>query len=98
MTWHSPTLLIIIALGTARATRLVTSDTITEAPRRRLTLWTDDGPLRPGLFYFITCPWCVSIWLAAALVTLAYFWPLPVAFACAILTASLVAGLVGDRS
>lgn len=48
-------------LAVMRVTRLVNRDTITE-PLRIYAL-----KRKPGVAYFLTCPWCVSVWVAAAL-------------------------------
>lgn len=66
---------VLLALGaTARLTRLVTSDVITERLRLRVV---NAGRHRVGLsdkiLHFITCPWCVSMWIAAP-VAVAFLW------------------------
>lgn len=59
----------LAALGVGRATRLVTTDTISERPRR----WLLNREPRPGrmtkspLGYVadgLLCNWCMSFWLA----------------------------------
>ncbi len=49
---------VVAALAVARLARLVTVDEIT-APLRREVAKRGDT-----LAYFITCPWCVSVWIA----------------------------------
>ena len=91
------------ALATARLTRLVTADRITEAPRRWIGGFhsvPDYGDAevtianRHRLYLFITCPWCVSIWIAAAVVALSVLIPHVWIYAAAMLSASEVAGLL----
>jgi hypothetical protein len=55
--------LLLAALATARITRLVTTDRITEAPRNRLLLRLKDDGLAS---YLITCDWCASVYIGAA--------------------------------
>ncbi len=84
---HSATLLVLDALACFRLTRLMVADTIT-APLR------DRAPAR--LREFITCPWCVSVWLAGAIVALQALASGPWLYASAILAFSAVAGLLAE--
>ncbi|MCL7377471.1 DUF1360 domain-containing protein [Streptomyces sp. 35G-GA-8] len=56
--------LVLAALATARLTRLITADRITEAPRnwiiRRL-------PRESLLSYLLVCAWCSSIYVGAGM-------------------------------
>lgn len=61
----TPLAFVIVCLATARLTRLVTDDTITEP----LRVWASDKPLLYGL---ITCPYCIGFWIS--LVTVAVWW------------------------
>lgn len=106
---HPALTLAVFALAVARATRLITSDRITEAPRRWLSirLWApkiyrsdvtyrwpfasgtaeeirdgqrvvaaerlDAGGDPPLSVYLLSCPWCASLWLAAAAAPLWYW-------------------------
>jgi hypothetical protein len=71
-----PLLLLIYALAVARVTGLITADAITEDLRDSLTGWLDDRPRTLGAYIttLITCPWCVSIWLAFIASPLVWFW------------------------
>lgn len=74
----------IRAAATARLTRLVVDDEITREMREAVEgLW-------PGskAAYFVTCPYCVSVWAGA----LAAVLPLPVASALA-----FSSGTIGAR-
>jgi hypothetical protein len=51
----------VFALGCARATRLARVDRIFQRPRRALIIRYGEGS---AMAYFLTCPWCISIWLA----------------------------------
>lgn len=76
-------LLVLNGLGTYRVTRLFTTDKLLERPRVRVALALADadheGTLvarrgarlaypRWALAYLLTCPWCMSGWVSAALV------------------------------
>lgn len=91
LTWTSePTLLVIYALALYRLTRLVTEDYVTERPRT----WLAERGLTWSVF--ITCPWCVSVWLAGGWLILAAV-AAPVALVLgAILALSAVAGLLSS--
>jgi hypothetical protein len=80
-----PITLLIAALATARLTRLVTTDRITEAPRtwalRRL-------PSEGLLAYLLVCDWCVSVYTGAAVASAGawagswpWAWAVPLALA-----------------
>lgn len=54
--------LFLAALATARLTRLITTDRITEAPRNALLRRLDPEGL-PA--YLVMCNWCVSVYTGA---------------------------------
>lgn len=55
---------LVAALATARLTRLITTDEILRAPRRRLLARLD----HQGLWaYLVVCPWCISIYTGTAI-------------------------------
>jgi hypothetical protein len=106
---HSATLLALDALACFRLTRLVVADTITAPIRARLigsrpAVTMDIGAqrmmvaARPRLAEFLTCPWCVSPYLAVAVVACqalaAAVWIYP----AAVLAFSAVAGLISEHS
>lgn len=89
-----PALLVVYALAVYRLTRLVTADELTANLRERVLVRAQG---RPMLAYLVTCPWCISIWIAAAWVLLATLAP-PVAwFAGAVLAFSAIAGLLAGK-
>jgi hypothetical protein len=106
---HSATLLLLDALAVARLTRLVVSDTIT-APLRQRLFGSRPGvtsdlaghrvqvAARPRLAQFITCPWCVSPYLAIGVVMLQALAPTACLYVTAVLAFSLLAGLLAERS
>lgn len=53
--------LLLLALTTARLTRLVTDDRVTERLRVALARRRPEGMLA----YFLYCPWCVSMYAGA---------------------------------
>jgi len=55
--------LLIAALATARITRLITQDRITEAPRHWILRRLPDESL---LAYLMVCDWCASVYVGAA--------------------------------
>lgn len=86
---------VIGALVTARLTRLVVADKLTEPLRNRLLLRLDEDGL---LAYLVTCSWCASFYTGGAVAAggaLASLWPwgwvLPLA-----LSFSYVAGLLAS--
>jgi uncharacterized protein DUF1360 len=104
---------VVFALAVARVTRLVTGDKLTEGPRGRLVdrawrRWRPAVPVEdraradePKPAYLLTCPWCASIYVAAAAAPLCWFWgATPWLFIPALLLAfSQVTGLlamIGD--
>ena len=82
----------LLAFGlTARITRLITDDYILGWLRAAVIgRW---GPLsKPA--YLIGCPWCMSIWVAGAVVPIAYYYGHTAAYTIAGLIA-LLSWLVG---
>lgn len=55
-------LMVVMALATARVTRLVTRDRILDAPRRVVLRALPDDSL---LAYLMVCDWCVSVYTGA---------------------------------
>lgn len=63
--------LLLTALATARLTRLITRDRITQAPREWALSRLPDGHL---LAYLLMCDWCVSVYMGAATATAWWAW------------------------
>jgi Protein of unknown function (DUF1360) len=60
----SPVDALLDVLATYRVTRLVVDDELT-APVREY-IWKNHPPEETRLGYFVTCPFCVSIWAGGA--------------------------------
>lgn len=56
-----PLVFVLATLATARGTRLITTDDICTPLRSIGPAWLRDA---------LVCPWCVSMWVAAAVVVL----------------------------
>ena len=110
---HSWSFFIVLALATFRVSRLIALDSITEPVREWLRVkgsleqvrHTPQGEERRillvglwgWLFRLVTCVWCVSIWVAAAIVVMMRFaggWFEYIAFALAL---SSIAGITSER-
>lgn len=78
-----------------RATKILTKDEIA-LPYR--TWIVKKFGKDSGIAYWAHCPWCTSIWVAGAFVSLAVFWPTRglIAF-FGVLAASQLAGMMLDR-
>ena len=66
---------VLATLATARITRLITTDKISEPARRAAINLLGAKSM---LVYLLHCPWCMSIWVAPALAA-AIWWPLDLA-------------------
>lgn len=85
-----PLALLVAALAVYRLTRLVVADELTAPLRDRVV-----G--RGGrLAYLVTCPWCISVWIAAGWVLLLVLLPLVALVAGTVLALSAVAGLLSS--
>lgn len=81
--------LLVAALATARITRLVTTDRITQAPRRWvLSKLEDDGLMA----YLVVCDWCASVYVGAGVAVLLWAGPDWVVWPMAALAFSYVTG------
>ncbi|MCZ7478912.1 DUF1360 domain-containing protein [Micromonospora sp. WMMC273] len=75
--------LLVYALAVARLTGLATTDKITQPLRAALVSRVNPhNRLHRGLVYVVGgvnddadgCPWCASIWIAAAVAPIAWLW------------------------
>ncbi|NLU74453.1 DUF1360 domain-containing protein [Streptomyces sp. HNM0575] len=90
------TVVFLLALGTTcRITRFVTKDSLAAGFRTWMAARFGDDS-RPA--YLVTCSWCTSIWVAAAVVPAAYLAGGTPAFqvVALILTVSYLAGLASN--
>lgn len=99
-TTETLTSLLTYSLATYRATRLVIEDNITEDLRNKAFAELDKLPnkLARKLEYFLTCPWCVSIWAAGFLLTLRLFAPTLADLLALLLATSATTGLIYEHS
>lgn len=86
--------LLVAALATARITRLVTTDRITEAPREWALRRLDLNGL---LSYLITCAWCVSVYAGAGVVAVIAWGPSWSVWILTALAFSYVAGYLASK-
>ncbi len=88
----------LLALGaTARITRFINADVLA-GPIRALALRIARGDDDHWLPYLARCPWCASIWIAAATFTLTWYYAHTPAWwiTTAALSASYLVGLLAD--
>lgn len=86
---------IILALATFRITRFVVIDELF-APVRDW-IWKAKSPSDSYIGYFLTCPWCVSLWVSLPLVFLYALNPsLTILIGC-IFALSAISGLIAAR-
>ena len=85
----TPLLALVVALAVYRGTVLITKDYITDRCRTLLRSLGQHGA------YLSECPWCASMWVAAALVPLTIYvsWGYVVDM---VLASSAVAGIILD--
>jgi len=87
---------VLLAIATARLTRLIIADEITEPLRERV--WRRFGnPGESKISYLFTCPWCMSIYAATCLMTLYSISTTTGTFVSAILAFSYVTGILSNR-
>jgi hypothetical protein len=86
----NPTFILLDAGATYRLVRLACKDRITEPLRQALKSRSMVA------FDWLTCPWCVSVWIAAGVVALTYTQARWWLYAALGLTLSAVAGIVSE--
>jgi hypothetical protein len=90
--------LAIYTLAAARLTGLITADDITRTAQTAVLNWLPNTSLGRAAGTLVTCQWCASIWVAAVVAPVAWWWAdrpwfaIP-AFA---LAASQVTGMLSD--
>lgn len=97
---------VLMALATARVTRLITSDVLFESVRKWLItrlvadrIVSRRDKIRYELAYLITCDWCASVYVGAGMAGAWYAWGETMAFTavCAALAASYATGYLNTR-
>lgn len=89
---RDPVSLAVGALAVHRLTRLAVEDEVTRPLRERIEEAAPEGRLA----YFVTCPWCVSIWVGAGWAALSAAAPAVTAPLGAVLAWSSVTGLLSS--
>ena len=89
--------LLTDALAVKRLTRLVTEDTITEPLRNEIFKRFGPPETSRGVSFGVTCPHCVSIWLAAGVVTARIVFPRAWSVTARGLALSAVTSLLAER-
>lgn len=83
---------VVMGLATYRITRLVIRDELLARPRN--FFWKKFPPEKSLLGYLLTCPWCISIWVASILLISSIIIP-EVTYAVGVVFAlSAIAGLL----
>jgi hypothetical protein len=90
------TMLTVLSLATYRIARFLILDTLIDTPRIWLHQVIIGKPKawRMKLYELLTCPYCLTIWIAAAVTALADIWysvPAPIGMWLAAATGSLIA-------
>lgn len=86
--------LLVGALATARISRLITTDRITQAPR----LWMLTRVDADGLWgYLIHCTWCVSVYAGAGVAALLAWGPTWSVWVLGALSFSYTAGWLASK-
>lgn len=89
--------LVIYVLAAMRITRLLNFDAVLDTPRAGVVRAFKGSP---AVVYFVTCPWCVSIWVYAATAWLPIWhaWNAWYLYPALVLAGSMVAGLLSPLS
>lgn len=100
--------LVLVVLATARLTRLVTTDVLTERFRQPVVKWLVERPtdrrwlstLYGKLAYLIVCDWCASMYVATAVVGAWWAWgdTMWLTMVCAALAASYATGFLASKT
>lgn len=87
----SPALLLVLVVATVhRFSRLITRDSILDGPRDWII-----ARYHGSLVELLSCMWCVSVWVAAAVLSVVVFGPAWFGWVMFGAAASSVAGLLG---
>jgi hypothetical protein len=94
-----PLPVLVGALAVARLTRLLVTDEITRRPREAVQEWargTATRRARPQIEYLVSCPWCVSVYVASGWAGLVILTPGPARIIGAVLAWSEVSGVLAE--
>jgi hypothetical protein len=92
--------LVLIVLATARITRMITRDTLTEPLRERAVIWLEAQERQwDKVAYLIQCDWCASVYAGAAVAgtSVVFHGNIWYMAALAALAASHVTGFMASR-
>ena len=82
-------------LATFRLTRLITEDELLADLRE--WVWRNHPPDETRIGYFMTCPWCVSVWVGGGLVAVQAISPRAGDLLTRALAASALTGLISEK-
>jgi hypothetical protein len=86
---------VLGAAATARLARLVTQDSIVDAPRLRYVQRMDRSG-HPKLAELAVCPWCISVWIGAGVALAGHARVPGYRLATSALAYSLAAGVINE--
>lgn len=86
---------VLGAAATARLARLITRDSIFDAQRLRYVQAMDSAN-RPKLAELAVCPWCISVWIGAAVAVAGHQDVPGYRLATSALAYSLAAGILNE--
>lgn len=88
--------LLLDSLAVYRITRLIVTDEITAPLRDPIIDWLDEHE-HPKLAYLLSCPWCASVWAAAAVLLIRWRAPKVWAQLRWALSMSATAGIIAEQ-
>lgn len=91
MTEPSLLAFVIYALATFRITRFLLADELFSPLRDRI--WAKWPPESTKIGYLLTCPWCLSVWIALPLSVMMFFCGIIGMAIAAIFALSAIAGI-----
>ena len=65
-------LLIVLSAVTYRLARFIVLDTLIDEPRDKVMAWLEQHPTMfwSKVYDLLGCPWCITVWVAAAVVAI----------------------------
>ena len=96
----TPFHLLVLAVAVYRGSRLIVADIITESLRKRLAphSLSELHSWRTIASDFVSCYWCVSIWLGALAIGCELTWQQSTLDVAYVLACSAVAGILGEQA
>lgn len=87
--------LLLDILAVYRLTKLVLDDQIMAEVREKI--WEKFPPESTKIGYLITCPWCTSIWMGAAIFALRKASPESATYVSSLLASSAITGIAFSK-